>query len=105
VFSSARAPNGFDSGASSAEGSFSHSLKQLGTVYYWSPDLNVRGVIEVIPRQSRLLTVEAISNGFTGKFPLEIFCFCCTFLFSANVRFPLHFPFDQLHRLHIDQRY
>jgi hypothetical protein len=47
-------------------GSFLHSMNQLGMIYDWSPDVNIRSVIEVIPRQSRLLTVEEISSGFTS---------------------------------------
>lgn len=47
-------------------------MNRLGTVDYCSEDVNIRRVIEVIPRQSPLFTVEAISNGLaqTCAFPL-----------------------------------
>jgi hypothetical protein len=45
----------------------------LGTYYYWNPavyqnqGISMRGVIDVVPSEPEILTVEAISGIFIGK--------------------------------------
>jgi hypothetical protein len=55
-------------------GSFSYQFNTLGTYYYWTPlvyqlqEVSMRGMIDVVPSESEILTVEGIwNNTWTGK--------------------------------------
>lgn len=55
-------------------GSFSYQFDEVGTYYYWSPNVHpssgysMRGVIEVLPLESGMGSVEVFWNTFNGIF-------------------------------------
>ncbi|CAF4003686.1 unnamed protein product, partial [Rotaria magnacalcarata] len=82
AYSTTPVSNGFDSGTVSTSGSFSYRFDTLGTFYYWAPNVNpstgysMRAAIDVIPLQSKTVTIEATSNTFTAQ--------TCSFPFIFN---------------------
>ncbi|UJR08495.1 hypothetical protein I4U23_012761 [Adineta vaga] len=82
AYSTQPSVNGFDSGIATTSGSYFYQFNSLGTFYYWSPMvddaevISLRGTIIVVPSESEIWHVEAISGQFTAQ--------TCVFPFTFN---------------------
>jgi hypothetical protein len=84
-------------------------MNTLGKIYYWSsnidpqgPSVSIRGVITVVPAQSRHLTVIVSSNSYQGKqdhLNMDIILIHLS-LYSTNMCVSFHLQLDQLHNMY-----
>ncbi|CAF0819146.1 unnamed protein product [Rotaria sp. Silwood1] len=81
-YSTTPVSGGFDSGNATASGSFSYQFQTIGTYYYWTPAVDqsgliiMRGIINVVAAQPRILTVKVSSGSFIAQ--------SCAFPFTFN---------------------